>query len=91
MDHGDPNQASRDYFPIARHPTGTARSIPRARLERLRSSLVVFEISAGPIQDPRHGEKHSESFDQNAVQFRNYRSKPEKRLSVHRPNRQGKI
>jgi len=89
MDHGDPNQASRDYFPIARHPTGTARS--RARLERLRSSLVVFEISAGPIQDPRHGEKHSESFDQNAVQFRNYRSKPEKRLSVHRPNRQGKI
>src|ERR1022692_4016989 len=80
-----------DYVRVARHPTGTARSVLRTGFESLRSSLPVFETSAGPIQDLRHGQKHLKSFDQNAVQFCNYRVKPEKRLSVYRPNRQGKI
>jgi hypothetical protein len=80
-----------DYFRFARHPTGSARSVPKAGFEGLRSSLPIFETCAGPIQDLSHGQKHLKSFDQNAVQFCNYRVKPEKRLSVYRPNRQGKI
>src|ERR1022692_3091925 len=44
-----------DYVRVARHPTGTARSVLRTGFESLRSSLPVFETSAGPIQDLRHG------------------------------------
>ena len=58
-------------------------------------SAQVFTSGSQNLRraDPstRRGEKHSESFDQNAVQFRNYRIKPQERLSVYRPNCQGKI
>src|ERR1039457_6316593 len=47
-----------DYVRVARHPTGTVRSVLRTGFESLRPSLRVFETSAVPIQDLRHGQKH---------------------------------